>query len=145
MIIGFTGTRAGMSHEQIVTVIKILMRIFGASLFQRPMALHGDCVGADADFDALCRGLGMPTTCRPCTLEKLRAYTPAAVIAEPTAPMMRNKDIVDDADVMIACPLTEEPIPHSGTWATIGFSEKKKVDLHIVYPDGRHEFKEGQK
>lgn len=142
MVIGFTGTRGGMSHEQTVRVIKLLIRMYAQTMC-RSVGLHGDCIGADADFDALCRGLGIKTTCRPCTLEKFRARTPAEVIAEPVHPMERNRIIIADADVMIACPPNKERIKRgSGTWATIGFAEKANVPLHIVFPDGEVEFKE---
>lgn len=138
MIVGFTGTRNGMTHEQIVGVLRFLHELTLSPMVKDPIvALHGDCVGADADFDALCRGLGIKTTCRPCEFRSMRANTAAEQIAEPVAPMARNRAIVADADVMVACPPNKERIAKgSGTWATIGFSQKAKKPLLIVYPDG---------
>lgn len=140
MIIGFTGTRNGMTDAQRATVRRILMEyVAAADSHNVPFGMHGDCVGADADFDAICRALGVRTYCRPCTFGSLRAHTGAEEYAPPTSPMKRNREIVADASVMIACPPNDTPIKKgSGTWATIGFTRKKHgTSLHIVYPDGR--------
>lgn len=142
-VIGFTGARDGMTHAQISTMIKLLMRIYAKTMCMSK-GEHGDCVGADADFDALCRGLGIPTECRPCTLESLRAHTPAVQLAEPVAPMQRNRDVVADSDLLLACPPNFKRIARgSGTWATIGFAEEKGIDVHVVYPDGTIHYSEG--
>ena len=134
MVIGFTGTRNGMTNEQISQVCRIL-HSFRAS--DECEGLHGDCIGADADFDAACAALQIPTQCRPCTFENLRARCTDA-ISKPMAPMDRNRAIVADADVMIACPPNYTPIKRgSGTWATIGFAKRAGKRLIVVYPDGR--------
>lgn len=52
MVIGFTGTRHGMTNAQRDTVLKLLSEKLTPS-----SAVHGDCVGADADFDAICTSL----------------------------------------------------------------------------------------
>lgn len=131
MNIGFTGTRNGMTNEQRETVRYILSAAPPGSV-----GVHGDCVGADADFDALCKQAGLETYCLPCTFENMRANCTAAR-AEPKPPMQRNRDIVAQADTMIACPPNTERIKQgSGTWATIGFSEKANKPLHVVFPDG---------
>ena len=135
-IIGFTGTRNGMTGKQKAVVLHLLKL-----QPERPVGLHGDCVGADADFDLLCKCLGMKTQCLPCTFENMRAYCTTA-IAEPKPPMQRNRDIVARADKMIACPPNKERIKKgSGTWATIGFTEKAHKPLAIIYPDGEFEIK----
>lgn len=136
-IVGFTGTRSGMTMHQKAQVLKLLQ-------FEDPdIVVHGDCVGADADFDAICAELGIPRHIRPCTISEMRANThkeghlPAEEIAEPVAPMVRNRAIVADATVMIACPHNTTPIKRgSGTWATIGFAKKAQKWLYIVFPDG---------
>lgn len=133
--IGFTGTRNGMTDQQKETVRQLLN---DALIMLGPFTgLHGDCVGADADFDALCTEYGIQTACRPCTIDSMRAHTGAIQIAPPKPPMQRNRDIVADADVMIACPPNYERIKTgSGTWATIGFSQRAGKQLHVVFPDG---------
>lgn len=136
-VIGFTGTRNGMTRDQRIAV-RLVLAEFDPSRIA--FGLHGDCVGADADFDALCRDFGIETRCRPCTFDGMRARTGAPEIAAPERPMARNRAIVADADMMIACPPNDEPIKSgSGTWATIGFAEKAKKPIVIVYPGGHVE------
>jgi hypothetical protein len=141
-IFGFTGTRSGMTDAQKAAVIAILDEY--DEKYKDPdgtlpefQGLHGDCIGADEDFDDICNGIGMETFCRPCTFKNMRANTGAFESAEPKPPMQRNRDIVASADIMIACPPNFEPIKKgSGTWATIGFTRKAGKPLVIIYPDG---------
>jgi hypothetical protein len=94
-------------------------------------------VGADEEFDQVCKEQGILVHVRPCTYAHLRAFCESQVVAEEKAPMTRNRDIVADADHMIACPPNKERIRKgSGTWATIGFTERAGVDLTIIFPDG---------
>ncbi len=131
MKVGFTGTRNGLSPRQ-RTVLPALL-----GKFEPTHAVHGDCVGADADFDACCKNLGIICGIRPCTFESMRAYCDSEVLAEAKHPMARNRDIVADADWMIACPPNFERIKKgSGTWATIGFAQRSGKPLWIVFPDG---------
>lgn len=136
MIIGFTGTRNGMTDEQKAEVTSFLSRTF----LDEPWAkgLHGDCIGADADFDAICKELGMEVNIRPCT-HKSRAHCDSPALAEPKAPLDRNKDIVNDAHIMVACPPTEHELLRSGTWSTIRYARKKNKTLVVVYPSGKVE------
>ncbi len=50
--------------------------------------------------------------------------------------MVRDKDIVNPAERMIAAPAGTTEELRSGTWATIRYARKKKVPLSIVWPDG---------
>lgn len=131
LTIGFTGTRNGMTKYQKEKVEEILSDLGGT------VGVHGDCIGADEDFHNLCVALGMEMNIRPCTYENMRAWTDGDEVDVPKRPMQRNRDIVADADVMIACPPNFDRIKSgSGTWATIGFSRKAEKHLFIVYPDG---------
>jgi hypothetical protein len=134
MIVGFTGTRRGMSEQQKIGTKAILLAI---GCFQ-PIAygLHGDCLGADADFDAICKELNIPTKIRPCTYTHMRANCDAPEVAEALPPMQRNRLIVADSDVMIANPPSESKLKHGGTWATVGFSRRDSKKLFIVTPVG---------
>ncbi len=138
--IGFTGTRNGMTREQKLAVERLLDTLWP------DVVVHGDCVGADADFDGICGAIGITRHVRPCTYENMRAHCEkhgAIVVAEPKRPMARNRDIVADATpagALIACPPNRERIKSgSGTWATIGFGERAGVRVFRVYPDGEVE------
>lgn len=133
MKVGFTGTRSGMTDKQRAAVATLLFKLSPDS------SVHGDCLGADADFDAICKEQQIDCGIRPCTFDNMRAWCDSEVLAEPKRPMERNRDIVADADVMIACPPNYERIRKgSGTWATIGFAQRAEKKLWIVYPDGTH-------
>lgn len=139
--IGFTGTRKGMTEKQLLQV-EGLLREYQEDIGVE-LAVHGDCVGADADFDGLCAGLGIERGIRPCTFENMRARcdeSGARLLAAPKHPMVRNREIVGQANVMFACPWNSAPIKKgSGTWATVGFSKKARRHLYVVLPDGQVE------
>lgn len=153
MIFGFTGTRNGMTSEQRTAVNRFLKGYIHGVIegvarreddTEQITGVHGDCIGADVDFDAICKTLWIPTKIRPCTFANMRANCDAEELAEPKAPMARNRDIVADADIMIACPPNKERIKSgSGTWATIGFAEKANKPIYIAYPDGDIDFSLG--
>lgn len=49
---------------------------------------------------------------------------------------VRDKDIVDMSERMIATPFCPE-IARSGTWTTVRYARKKNKPLWIVMPDGQ--------
>jgi hypothetical protein len=132
MIVGFTGTRGGMTSVQRRVITELLR-----DLQQRETiaGLHGDCVGADADFHAICRELGVDVLIRPCTSERYRAHCDGTVVAEPTNPMARNRAIVQQADVMLATPPTNKELKRSGTWSTIRMA-RRHHGVVVVLPNG---------
>ena len=85
MLISFTGTRKGMTHQQINTFTKLLFEL-GAEVL-----IHGDCIGADADAHVLAMGQEIEVRKRPCNLQSQRAFTDGGIIiAEPEPPLDRN-------------------------------------------------------
>ena len=139
MIIGFTGTRDGMTTRQRSAVEFIIKKLTSEENPYRTelFAEHGDCVGADYEFNSVCLKQNIDTKVRPCNLEDMRAYAKAEQIAEAIKPMKRNQNIVDDATVMLACPPTEKELKRSGTWATIRMTRKAKKLLYIIFPNGK--------
>lgn len=143
MLIGFTGQRGGMSDAQLDEVRGMLIGWGKRNEMRAPVvtAVHGDCIGADAEFDQLCAEVGIHRTKRPCTMNgeaehPFRAYTDAQTIAEPTNPMARNRAIASTCDVLIACPPTKEELKRSGTWATIRYGRKYGKRVWVIAPDG---------
>lgn len=135
--IGFTGTRNGMTEEQKLNVLKVIEVCTRAVKTDMLIALHGDCIGADADFHHICVAMGLKVHIYPCTFENMRAYCKGDWEEKPLAPMQRNRNIVAAANIMIACPPNMTPIKSgSGTWATIGFSKKANKKTFVLYPDG---------
>ena len=100
MKVGFTGTQTGLSDPQIDLIVEVL-----AALEELTKMHHGDCIGADAQFYTIVR------TLRPnATIighlpedESKRAFCDNDVELTPRPYLERNKNIVAEADVMIAC------------------------------------------
>lgn len=136
MILGFTGTRRGMTAAQQRTVARLIAQV-AAHSETALVGLHGDCVGADVDFHLMCRRFGLEVICRPCNLTRFRAYTDARAVGPPVPPMARNAKIVADSSLMFACPPNREVIKRgSGTWGTIAIARRDKRPLAIIYPEG---------
>ena len=135
--IGFTGTRNGMTSEQRVVVEKILRRL------KPEWVVHGDCIGADADFHDICIHLRpffedrFKIRVRPCDIESQRAFCAEFdEMCDVKQPLDRNRDIVDDALLLIGTPGTKQEELRSGTWATIRNTRKMGKLLIVIWPDG---------
>ena len=133
--IGFTGTQAGMTDRQKERVWQLV----GHRQFY---AHHGDCIGADAEFDAIVRrapnlyGVIM----HPCDLAAKRAYCvpkyPHDVVRDVKSPLVRNEDIVAEGHCLIAASKTAGPVLRSGTWATIRLAVAAQKPVCVLFPDG---------
>lgn len=133
-VIGFTGTRYGMTIDQRRTVCELLTRDGITEVH------HGDCVGADADFHQLANGWRHHIVIHPPTDEKLRAFCDGTDVVHHVAKpyLDRNRDIVDACDQLIATPKEDgEPFGKGGgTWYTIRYAREIGKRVAIVYPDG---------
>lgn len=129
-VVGFTGTRDGMTEEQKSTVLEILRR-YGAV-----EAHHGDCVGADADFDKLARQHGAVVIVHPPADPRLRAYCATAVTYPERPYHARDRDIVDVSEVLIATPKETTGATRGGTWYTVKYARQQGRKVVIVWPDG---------
>lgn len=132
MIIGFTGTRRGMTHEQRSIVMTLLKKAKEAH--------HGDCIGADEQFHDLCRILSVPVVVHPPEDERLRAFCPNPARIEPPRPyLVRDRIIVDRCDLLIATPKEGyEPAPQrgQGTWSTVRYARRSGQRFRVVWPEG---------
>tara|TARA_Y100000034_G_scaffold137014_1_gene218432 strand:- start:3830 stop:4225 length:396 start_codon:yes stop_codon:yes gene_type:complete len=126
---GFTGTRKGLSERQ-RNVLALLLR---DCTFH-----HGDCEGADTEAHGIARENGCSVHLHPPINDSARAFCEADVSEEPKEYLVRNHDIVDFSDVLIACPRQKKEQLRSGTWATIRYARKAGKSLMIVFPDGTH-------
>lgn len=140
MIIGFTGTKRGMTQRQRATVRYLLAELQMTELH------HGDCVGADAQAhqEALLRGAAVVV--HPPADPKLRAYCSGfrVTVLEPREYLKRNGDIVDACEVLICAPKQKAEQVRSGTWTTIRYAKKRgrvdeKFRIITVWPDGMFE------
>ena len=134
MKIGFTGTQTGMTHMQ-KRVFERLLHQFGCTEFH-----HGDCIGADSDAHKIARTLAVPwIVIHPPTDPRKRAFCKANLVRPEKAYILRNHDIVNDTDTLIATPKEDTEQLRSGTWATIRYANKTGKRVIIIYPLGKIE------
>ena len=141
MILGFTGTSAGMTQRQRATVRYLLMEL------QTTVLHHGDCIGADAEVHRDAKGLQIFIVAHPPEDSKKRAFCAGAdVVCQFKPYLKRNCDIVlEGVDGLIAAPRNaNEPtnLRGQGTWTTVGYARQAGRRIWIVMPDGT--FKEEQ-
>lgn len=132
-VVGFTGTRLGMSSKQLEQVQSILKNL------NPKLVVHGGCKGADKEFHDIALKQQRKIRIRPCGY--LSSHHPQCEIMPVKPPLKRNLDIIKDASVIIATPPTETEIIRSGTWHTIRHAAKQKVKVIIVWPSGRVEIR----
>ncbi len=130
MKLGFTGTQNGMTKEQMVAVANIL------DIQPSIEVHHGDCVGADEDFNKLASERGFIIVTHPCVIKNKRAYCMAYYEHTPKPPLERNKDIVAAVDILIATPKEFNEVLRSGTWATIRYARDKGIPTFVINPNG---------
>lgn len=131
MIVGFTGTRdiSKVSKERLTKLWEVMLdyKVLGGCVG----VVHGGAIGADEYFHNICVGNMLPI--------KIRwAYTPRELKGlyedyPPEPPLIRNKKIVDDCDVLIALPIdpkVEEA--RSGTWHTIRIAKRMNKNIIII-------------
>lgn len=148
--ISFTGTRSGMKPEQRGYFVNLVAAIMGTQ-FENEWH-DGDCIGGDDEahqivarikHDRELHGLGSITMVgHPGDTPEYYASNVFDESREPKGNIDRNHDMVDECEILIACPGEMENVPRgSGTWATIRYCLKQQryrtnLWLFIIYPNG---------
>lgn len=137
MIVGFTGTREGMSAAQVETVARLLREL-------RPTEVHhGCCVGADEQLHAIARVdyavYGHPGPAGRLSMDlsggiNYRGFRELHVHKD-YGP--RNQDIVDACDVLVDAPAEMVEAARGGTWQTVRRARRAGKRIIIAWPDGR--------
>ena len=132
MIIGFTGTRLGLSLSQEIVLRQLLSEHQGE--FH-----HGGCVGADTDAHNIAGKLGFKIIVHPPTNTSkfTEKYEYEATFLPAKDYLERNQDIVDASDILFATPDSEYEKTRSGTWATIRNARKKGMKYYVITPTGK--------
>ena len=135
-VLGFTGTRVGLSEAQKNT-LKDLLQIF---LDPKTQIHHGDCLGADAEIHELCVILGFSIHIHPPSNPRFRAFCESADFShQPKEYLARNRAIVNASSLLVAAPSGPEK-QRSGTWATVRFARQKEKPIVLIMPSGSVEF-----
>jgi predicted Rossmann fold nucleotide-binding protein DprA/Smf involved in DNA uptake len=143
MIVGFTGTRDGCTQAQKAQLCRVLRRLSGDSIREPGAALmlllHGACVGADEAAAVIACGLAYHVRAMPCTFRNMQSRVSlehSDEVFDEQAPMVRNRAIVAECSVLVACPRGMHERQRSGTWATVRYARKAGKPIVIVWPDG---------
>lgn len=129
MIVGFTGTQFGASTRQVVNLKFELSKLGCTELH------HGDCVGADAQAHAVALELGIPVVLHPPINMVKRAFCQGAMRCEEARHYLdRNQKIVDDVDILIACPFSPREMRRSGTWSTVRYARRIGREVKLLPP-----------
>lgn len=135
--VGFTGTRHGMTQAQMLVVYDKLFSVYAVEFH------HGKCRGADEEACLIADQLDIKTIAHPPLNDYMRSSVESDIELPPKGYLPRNRDIVDESDLVIAAPLEHEYVPKSGTWYTLTYAKKRGVPLIVIFPDGsveRHNF-----
>lgn len=133
MKIGFTGTRNGLTKYQLNKLRSVL------SEQNIEQFHHGDCIGADKEAHNIIRELDKNITIiiHPPLYNSKRAYCSGDEVRPRLDYLDRNKQIVDETELLIACPETMFEITRSGTWSTVRHASMRNRDLIIIRPIGK--------
>ena len=132
MIIGFTGTKKGMTKYQkdkVRSTLEECYEISGTNIFH-----HGDCIGADAEAHDIAADIGYYIVIHPPKDPKARAFKTAFQyqMMLPKPYLDRNRDIVDSCQLLIATPDGPEVL-RSGTWSTIRYANKVRTCRIVIH------------
>jgi hypothetical protein len=139
LILGFSGTRFGMSIEQ-YNVLKTFLKNNDFRCF-----CHGDCLGADLEFHNLVlqEFIKCYLYIYPPKQKKLRAYmayrfkffnSQQIIQYKEKNYLERNRDIVNNSDFLIAAPKSK--IENGGTWYTINYAKTIGKSCMLIFPSG---------
>lgn len=142
MKVGFTGTRDGCTQDQAQQVSYLFSDLGGAEFH------HGCCTGADADAmfvimeqfpDAVIVGHPPDND----AMVSMHARPECHEMRPPLPYLVRNKNIVNETDVLFACPKGPEEL-RSGTWSTVRYARKLGRRIIIIHPDGSVQEEDGE-
>ena len=140
IVIGFTGTRKGMTVKQADVLREIIEQYKLAHSYLKGSKQvhfhHGDCIGADEEANVIAKSFDTYIAIHPPVSNHQRAFCKGDYEAQIKPNIERNHDIVDLCDILIACPKGNTEERRSGTWATIRYARKKGREVKIIYPDG---------
>jgi hypothetical protein len=114
VILAISGSREGLTDWQRAALWKVLRRPVVTGI------VHGDCVGVDAEADAMAVTLGLWRGIYPSNLRTRAWVKGAEVLAPPADPLARNLWIVERGAWLIACPRASS----RGTWHAVRCAEK---------------------
>ena len=136
--IGFTGTRKGLTPDQVAALSLELKEQLEKHPGHEIQVHHGDAIGADQQFHDACRVMGFRIVIHPATNQRERAFCKGATDVRPPTDFASQSDaILTATQLLIAAPDgMKERARGSGTWMTVRKARKAGKTIVICYPDG---------
>lgn len=140
MIIGFTGTREGLTNQRLAW----LYRLFEDASPDLLTVHHGACVGADASVHSIALEAGVhihvwpPVDTKYLVQECLSSHE-LVTVHHAMPYLVRDREIVRAAGGLVALPKqNEQPdrLLWGDTWYTVNFAERMNKPVTICYPNG---------
>lgn len=131
--IGFTGTRdlQLISDERKKGIINFFIDLLDKHVDRDITIIHGGARGVDTYIHDIALVHDLNVEIYPAHNSPL-ANEEKYVMALPKNPLSRNKDIVDNSDLIVAVPIDPENEElRSGTWATVRYA--RKLNREIIF------------
>lgn len=128
-----TGTRRGITQRQedVLSNALWVLRMKDFSVF-----LDGDCVGADVQARQIAQHHEYRCVVHPSTAVTRAYYQKYDFIRDPAPPLVRNRTMVDESNLVLGLPSGMSEELRSGTWACLRYTGKVHRPTIILWPDG---------
>lgn len=133
MKLGMTGNRDGFTDKCKERLIYFLNNT------KIDEVHHGDCLGSDQQFHEIIteRSELIKIIIHPPKINTMRAFCKSDNILPVKDYLERNRDIVNNTELLLAFPSSDKEVLRSGTWSTIRYAQKMNKKVLIFLPDGR--------
>ncbi len=134
--LGITGSQLGSTKNQSITLMYLISQLMDSTKFYH----GGDCIGVDAEFVEIVRHLVPHATIigHPPDISTKRAFCKYNIERKPKPYLLRNKDIVNESDVLLVVPKEDTEQLRSGTWATYRYAKSLNKPIIFIYPNGKY-------
>jgi hypothetical protein len=129
MKVGVTGTREGATDEQILRIIQYMFNLGADNELH-----HGDCVGADIQVAAIAKELGWKIVCHPPEKTEYQGSFGGDELRPAKDYYTRNRNIVNETEVLMVVPKQSAPQKQGGTWYTHDYAVKNNKPVEVFYP-----------
>jgi hypothetical protein len=139
LILGFTGTRKGMTKAQLVSLRAIIEADLALSITPPSKTeWHHGCSGkSDVAASYIAAAFGMKVIGHPSVTVEPQGYYD--VLLPEKLPLERDEDIAKCVELLFATPETDNETPRGGTYATVRRARKHNTRHIIIYRDGTFE------
>ncbi len=145
--IGLVGVRRGLTHAQFQTLCRILVTQKGRGALAGVEVAHRSNDGwSGADLSRIARWMGsVPKLVihdsgrpieepPPISTESMASWAEFSLDSEFVPPW--NREIVDESELILACPPVAEEEYRSRTWGTVRYARSQAKAVVVIYPNG---------